>query len=262
MKTVILLPAGRQRYMEKLILQLIEEKEYFDELQIWSNCKEYTDHMYVYHLAKEHPWIKLCPKPLNKKNTTMSVVDLFLDYILESNCLYIKIDDDIVFLERDLIKKVKEFRIQNPEPPVVYVNTINNGKCAYLHQQNGLLTDFPKLSDSANNELWKSGELAYKLQKEFRKDLNACNHSKWYLKSQPINGRFSINCISWTSTSIPNIKDISGNEDEEWMTVDLPKILNKKNVLFGETVCQHFAYFPQRLLDKNIHLDSKLNELA
>lgn len=265
MKTIVVITAGRQRYMEKLILQLKEEKEYFDELQLWDNARTYSDRMYIFQLSQEYPWIKYCEKPKNcGKSIGLSSFDLFYEYILEPNCLFIKIDDDVVFLERGLINKVREFRLKNPDPPVVYVNTINNGICAYLQQNNGngLLQNFPKLELKADNQLWRSGELAYKLQKEFREDLNKLRHEKWYVKSQLIKGRFSINCISWTTESIPNIKECVGNEDEEWLTVDLPKILGKENILFGETVCQHFAYFPQRYIQNGLYLDSKLNELA
>lgn len=266
MRTILIITAGRQRYMEKLIPLIIEQKNEFNELQIWENSRHYSDKMYLHTLASKYDWIKLCLKPNNRKltNIGLSSFNLFYDYILEPNCIYIKFDDDIVYIEKELIKKVKFFRLNNPEPPIIYVNTINNGICAHLQQNNGnnLLDDFPELELKANNKLWYSPTLAYNIQSKFRKDLNNGEEHKWYVKSKPITGRFSINCISWTSDSIPNMKDCETYEDEEWLTVDLPKILNKDNIIFGETVCQHFAYFPQRNILNEFCLDSKLHELT
>lgn len=266
MKTILIIPAGRQRYMEKLIPQLVEQKEDFDELQIWENTRSYYDKMYIYDISKQYNWIKICYKPTHREvtNIGLSVFNLFYDYILEPNCIYMKIDDDIVYIEKDLIKKVKKFRLENPEPPLIYVNTVNNGVCAHLQQKNGnnLLNDFPVLDMNANNQLWRSPMLAYNIHKKFRNDINKEETNKWYVDTQKIKGRFSINFVVWTSDSIPNITECGKYEDEEWLTVDLPKILKRDNVLFGETICQHFAYFPQRTIINDLCLDSNLNELT
>lgn len=266
MKTILIIPAGRQRYMEKLIPLLVAEKEDFDELQIWDNARNYSDKMYIYKVSQQYNWIKLCSRPDHREltNIGLSVFNIFYDYILEPNCIYIKIDDDIVYIESGLIKKVKEFRLKNPDPPLIYVNTVNNGMCAHLQQKNGnkLMDDFPELSLSANNQLWYSPNLAYHIHKRFRNDLTKGEKHKWYVNSQTLKGRFSINFIVWTSDSIPNIRDCEKYEDEEWLTVDIPKILNKDNMLFGETVCQHFAYFPQRNINNGFSLDEALDELT
>ena len=58
--------------------------------------------------------------------------------------------------------------------------------------------------------------------------------------------RCSINCISWLGQEFHSFDGNVGEEEEQWLSVDKPKSINKPNIIFGEAVCAHFSFFTQR----------------
>lgn len=263
MKIVIIVVSGRKSYMNILIPQIMNQKEHFNEIRLWDNTYNYDDKMNLWELKNKYPEIQIINKPNGRYSNMGSTIDLFTNNILENNTLYIKFDDDIVYIEPLFIKKMKEFRLANPEPPVIYANTVNNGICAHYQQKNKneiLNVNYPTFENKADNLLWLSNKYAYMVQHDFKISKLQGKLNKWYIDNVTVKGRFSINAISWTNDSIPNMKDITGI-DEQWLTVDLPDILGKDNLLYGGVICQHFAYFPQRVFNNNFYLDDKLHEL-
>ena len=93
---------------------------------------------YIESLAKSETWIKIIYKDLIKiipdKGSSCRNLNLFYGDYREPSVIYIKIDDDIVFMETDFIKKLKDFRISNRNNPIVFQNIINNNYFNDIHK--------------------------------------------------------------------------------------------------------------------------------
>ena len=153
---IVVTPAGRKRYLQKLVSALEKQEKDFDEWHLWENTRNENDKKYLYELEKNYPWIKVITRNEDDKKGTNENIHKFFDYTTNSGTIYIRLDDDILWLEDNFIKNLKKFREENPQYFLVFANIVNNQKCDYIHQQIGALpSSIPELEDSCWGDLWK-----------------------------------------------------------------------------------------------------------
>ena len=58
--------------------------------------------------------------------------------------------------------------------------------------------------------------------------------------------RVSINCISWLGEEFEKFSGLVGEDEEEWLSCDKPSSISKPNVIYGDFVVVHFAFYSQR----------------
>ena len=251
MKKIIVTPAGRQRYLEILLKNLIKNKKDFNEWHLWLNTDNISDINYCKELELSFPLIKTFPLtcPLDKNN---SIYKFFVNCI-DLDSVYVRLDDDIVYLEKDFCKKLFQFRKENSDPFLVYGNVINNSCISFLHQQKKLL-NVPGLQIEYNcmGNMWKSSEAQYveKMHNEFIKEVKLKKNAEflhfedpWIFKDYE---HVSINCISWLGKTFASFDGNVGVDEERWLSCDKPKQLQTPNVVFGKAVCSHFSFYTQR----------------
>jgi hypothetical protein len=107
-KIVVVTPAGRKRYMEILIEYILREKTIIDEYQIWVNTKNEDDINYFNYLKEKYPdFITLNLNYLNNQYCgSNSNIGNFLKDSIEENTVYIRLDDDIVWMQEGFIKTI------------------------------------------------------------------------------------------------------------------------------------------------------------
>ena len=199
---------------------------------------------------------------------TNQAIHRFFDYTIDPNTVYIRLDDDIIWLDDGFIKNMKEFRLSHPEYFLVTANIINNNTIAYIQQRTGRVLRPPEMElldyDCMGN-LWESPRLAHLLHIEFAKSKRWVRYQKTgvsrigYFNYE----RFSINAICWIGGSFDNFGKIVGEDEEQWLTIYHPKKLGVPNILNGSAICQHFAFYTQRagVIDGK-SLDDRLDELS
>jgi hypothetical protein len=235
---------------------------------LWLNTTCETDIAYCKHLQKQFSWIKTFD--LTVPYAGNGSINSFFKLASDPNTIYIRLDDDIVYIEPTFIKKLVNKRKQDLLSPLIYPLIINNGNINSLMQQrNKLWANTPiTIALNAQNELFYDPKLTEKLHLDFIKDVKQNNVSKYYIPDTSFTNfyRVSINCISWYGELIGKILPIHGDE-EQFLSVTLPKQLQIPNALFGEAICAHFAFVTQReFLDKTNVLNeykliaSSLNE--
>jgi len=251
----IVTPAGRKRYLELLFKYLKKQKKDFDIWTLWINTNNQEDIDFCKKLEKENDWIKTITPQINPMGS-FSVYH-FYKYTCDPNKIYIKIDDDIVWMEQDFIKKIVRFRLENRDNFLVCANTINNAINDHMHQRFGAL-NIPEIIgyDVFDPNGWKNPSIAFKkhinlINSVVRSDLEKFKFKKIILN---IFERYSINCISWFGKDFALFNGEVDIEDEEWLTVIYPKKISKFNVIYGEVLCSHFAFFPQREYLDDINL--------
>lgn len=263
-KIVVVTPAGRKKYMEILFKYILIEKEIIDEYRIWVNTKDQVDISYFESLEENHKgFVTLDRRHIEEEDCGENTnIHRFFDLCTESNTVYIRLDDDVVWLSKNFIKNLAEFRIKNPDPFLVYPAIINNSICDYLFQNIGYFRNFDNFDyDCISSIAFTDHYIAEGKHREMLKHIEKLEHISfpitWDLRRYE---RVSINCISWLGEEFANFDGIVGRDEEAWLSVVKPEELKKPNVIMGSSICSHFAFGPQRgHLDKTNLLETYRN---
>lgn len=265
-KIVVVTPSGRNRYQKILFEYIKQNLSIIDEYRLWVNTTNPEDLLWFYKISESYDWLKLDTISNLPKIGTSAAIHHFFKGCTEENTIYIRLDDDIVFLDKDFFKNLLDFRIQYPEYFLVSANIINNAICSHLHQRAGFL-DYDKGVvgyDCMDKFGWASGEFAIFVHKTFLDNLQKNkNCIKYYFDRWIFNKyeRFSINCISWFGSDMNLLGGNIAEDEESDITMNQPKKINKYNAICGNAVCSHFAFYTQRKLLDNTDLNFLYEQL-
>jgi hypothetical protein len=267
-KTIIVTPAGRKRYLEILLNNLLKQKNDFSVWQLWLNTDNQDDIDYCKSLEQEYDWIKCYDLDIPFAGNIS--IHTFFKYTTEKDHIYIRLDDDIVYFEKDFVRKMSSFRIKNPEPFLIYANIINNAICDHIHQRIGALPhSVGQIGHSCfDNVGWQSGLVAEQKHNVFfdhmlKGTLNVYKFSpQWILKVYSPE-RCSINAISWLGSRFAEFEGKVGSDEEQWLSVDKPIADNAYNTICGDALCVHYAFYTQRdHVDACPHILNKYREIS
>lgn len=250
-KCVVVTPAGRQRYIEILYCYLKSQREQFNTWQLWLNTTVKSDIEYMRSLERENSWIQ-CVEAQWTINGNRSIGQFFR-YTVEPDTIYIRLDDDIVYLEPDFISTLYTQRLLHKEPLFVFPNIINNAIISHLHYKNNLI-DYSAGVPGYNcldKHGWKSGEFTEAIHTAFIDSIKTNTVNKWkssFTTHVPINyARVSINSIAWFGSEMEKIYHLIPPVDEEQnIAVTIPKKFKTPNLIVNTPLCAHFAFFTQR----------------
>ncbi len=249
-KVVCVTPAGRRRYM-RLLVPYVLASPVIDRYDVWINTVDKNDIEFFLQLEKKFPKIHVIPQPEGIINGVISISSFF-QFASDENTIYIRLDDDIVWLEPDFFEKLIAARIEDKTPFLVAPLIINNALCTHLLQQFGSLNYHEYLPAYATDWLlWESGRFAAKLHKWFLEKIQSSQYQQLHFGRIPIAlNRFSINAISWFGKSFQNFS-YPIIDEEEYLTVIHPAKIGASNCIDGRTIAAHYAFYPQRpYLDK------------
>lgn len=250
-KVVVNTAAGRRRYMQYLIPQVVT-CEIIDRYDIWINTNDKIDIAFFLRCAEHFPKINLVYQP-DGIVTGIRSINAFYKACQEENTIYLKLDDDIVWLEPDFFEKMIRFRINNPEYFVISPLVINNAICTYILQVEGKIKLKKYVKSLASHKiLWRSGKFASELHEWFMPMLQDGNYTKLYCGAKPIAlTRFSINSICWFGRDFTKWEGVVQGDDEEFLSNIYPTMNGRSNCFNTNCIIVHFAFYTQRkLLDK------------
>lgn len=262
-KIVVVTAAGRRRYMQYLV-PFIVSSPIVDRYDIWINTNNNADIAFFRKLAEKFSVINLVWQPERIVNG-ISSINSFYRQCIDNDTIYFKIDDDIIWMEPNLIEEMVKFRIDNPDYFLVTPLVINNSLSTYLLQiEKKILLDKYYSSTSSHPVLWGSGEFARELHMWF---LNSYLRNKTWNelhldKKEMGMTRFSINAILWYGKDLSKINGIVPGDDEEFMSCIYPSLLGKSNAWNGNTIAVHFAFFTQREVLDNARILEQYGEIC
>lgn len=244
--------AGRRRYMQWLI-PFVVASDIIDRYDIWVNTHDSVDIEFFKRIAAAFPKVQLVWQPDGIVCGNNSI-NAFYRQCTEEQTIYIKLDDDIVWMEPDLIEKMVRFRVEHPEYFLVSPLVINNSLSTYLLQVHGKLKlDKYYQAMATHPVFWKSGEFATQLHHWFlQTQLKTGRYAALHVGPQPMGmTRFSINCILWFGSEMKKMNGEVPGDDEEYLSSIYPTRHGLANCWNGDALAAHFAFFPQReQLDK------------
>jgi hypothetical protein len=251
MKKIIVTPAGRKRYLEILLKNLNKCRDEFDEWIIWVNTDNKEDIDYIEELPKLYDYINLqySEIPVDPNGSHTATICKFFKKCIDEDSVYLRLDDDVVFIEKDSIKKLFDFRIENEQYFLVFGNILNNALITNLYQQRNILTNLPPVTYNCEDENgWRSGNFAIDLHNIFLSKASENKAQDFFMDNWELSNfeRCSINAISWLGKTFKTFNGEVGDAEEIWLSSDKPKELNMPNIIFGESLFSHYAFSPQR----------------
>jgi hypothetical protein len=250
-RRVVVTPAGRRRYLYLLARHLDAQKHAFDEWHLWVNTSDAADIEYMHRLAQVRPWIRVVTVPGSDPGEGNLNIHRFFPTAADPGTSYVRLDDDVVYLDPAFLDTLFAYREAHPEPFLVYANIINNAVVSHLHQRAGLIkTALGQCGYACMDELgWKNPLFAHDVHASFIGDAANGRIDAWkHFGAHALAAyeRVSINAISWLGARFAEFGGAVGRDEELWLSVDAPRSFGTPNVIIADAVCVHYAFHTQR----------------
>lgn len=251
-------PAGRRRYLRLLIPYVLSCPE-VDRYDLWINTPDAADIAFMEAVAGIDKRIHLVPLPEGKEPGP-AAISAFWPSAAEADTLYVRFDDDVVWLDPNFFDTLLAFRLGHPEYFTVAPLVINNAMSTYILQTfRKIRTSRPVGPDRFDPIGWINPTLAHSLHAFFQDLVAAGGVARLGCGRVPLSGNcFSINCISWFGRDFASAGGrIPEREDEEAAaSCTLALRAGRINAVETAAVAAHFAFFTQRdLMDRSGLLD-------
>lgn len=248
-RVVVVTPAGRRRYLRHLHAHLLRQRQDFAEWHLWLNTTDPEDQDYMVQLQRRNAsWVRLVTggrdtAPLEGNAN----IHRFFAKARDPDTLYIRLDDDVVFLDDDFVRRLAAARLQHLEPLLVFAHIVNNGVVAAREQAAGLLPSVPVTLDGlVMGNAWKSAALAANIHADFLAAARAGDLERWRtaFEAERVPQRVSINAVAFLGRDMAHVE--VDPDEEEFLTTVLPARLGRPNLLLPAPLCAHYAYYTQR----------------
>jgi hypothetical protein len=259
-KIIVVTPAGRARYLTLLSSFIVSDPSVY-KWQLWDNCRDPRDREFINELATKNPKVEIV-KLQNSKGDNRSI-NQYYSTLSDPEAFYIKMDDDIVFIDRGFFERFLS-KAEKQRGTAVWFSplVINNAICTWLLKYAGNVKIAQSISCQANDPIsWKSPEFCEHLHKLFLTIVSDKKLDKIRLADFTVSlSRFSINCIGFFGNDRAKLGDVFcplGVDDEEYISAVLPMKAGLPGRVIGSEIISHFSYFTQEkhLLRTNILSD-------
>ena len=265
-RVVAFTPVGRKRYMDLLAGFLKREHDagHVDKWLLFNNAYLPEDSTYADQLAAQWDWVEVLREHGIAHTISESASDpfkwsrpenisLFYKYMNEpDDTVYLRFDDDIVYIAENCIERWVRYRIEHPEPFAVFPTIINNVRTSYHMQQQGIVPEWGIKNDMYDKVAWKNLRYVHFLHE---KALTAIERGTlvedFTIKSEFFGasaegweaGHISINAFAVFAKDLHACR--VAHDEEGYLSLHRPKALGRPNARCGDAVLIHFAYHTQ-----------------
>jgi hypothetical protein len=188
----------------------------------------------------------------------------------DPDTIYLRLDDDVVYLHEDAIENLVRARIDMPAPVAVFPIIINNAICSHFLQLCGKI---PMEWGAVNAYCmdptgWANGPFAVKLHEMLLEKIEQGDVESLYLYQdfplQP-GTQFSVSCFASRGedyAALPQPGVLVPDEEESWHTIHQPVAKGVPNILRGNALVSHWSFFPQHPFLNATDLLDRYRELA
>lgn len=271
-KIVPFIPAGRKERMSVLVNYLLKFKgKPIDQVYLWRNTQNSDDLAYINSL--ESDYFKIFdvtqdgevwndPKQLNTGK--------YYKYTTDPNTIYIRFDDDIVYVDDKYFKNMLDFRIDNPQYFLVFGNIWNNAIISYIQQRMGRISPEKGVVEKEfcmDQTGWRDPNFAEHIHNILKDKIENRKTADLYFDRWELHNahRFSISNFSFFGRDFAefqgkvrfpdeicdvnhtvNGKDYHQLDEEIWLCEYYPALKKKLNVICGSALVCHFSFLFQR----------------
>jgi hypothetical protein len=223
------------------------------------------DIVYAHDLEAAHEFIHIKERPTEcpalypiQRNT-----GYFYRYMTDPDTIYIRLDDDIVYIHPAAIARLARARMQQDVTTICSALIWNNAICTHFLQNQPVPGDPTKTTVprewgevrlfcmDANG--WANGEFAVKLHGLLLDRLEADEPVDDLFLYQdymiPVGTQFSVSCFASSGTLYAGLPHgpgvLSPDEEESWHTIYRPAQVGAPNVIIGNALVSHYSFGPQ-----------------
>lgn len=255
-KVCAVTPAGRSKHLAILKKYIYKEMEngLIDHWQLWKNTGVQDDVLYLESMVAENDKVEIIDLGLNEYSAFN--IHKFYPYTVDDDTVYLRFDDDIIWIGGGTCAQLVKTRLDNPEPFMVSANIVNNTLMGWIHQTIGALsTKFGVISyqrfdmTAHTNEAY--AELVHKtfMEKYESGTLKDYEFPLWRMNNYD---SFSICCFAYFGT---DLQPIDTTDEELWISETRPRATGRPNLIDGKALVVHYGYHTQRtLLDQKQYI--------
>lgn len=245
-RIIAVTPAGRRAYLELLTHYILRDRN-IAEWHVWDNCRDVHDRAYVDSLEKKSGRIRILRR--EGANGSNRSINGFYAACTDPGAFYIKMDDDIVYLEENTASALLDAAVAEKGSHLWWSPlVVNNALCSWLLQQHGLLDTDRELTAQASCPTgWKDPWFAAMLHRAFLTMLSRGQRIR-LPKSTVSLSRYSINCIGFFGEDVVRYGPLFCPDhvsDEEWISAALPLRTGRFGRIVGETCVAHYSFYTQ-----------------
>jgi len=262
-RVVCVTPAGRRRYM-KLLAPLVLASDLVDRYDIWVNTGDAGDLAFLEALAQIDDRVRLVPLP-DGTEPGMGAICEFFRVAQDEDTLYVRLDDDVVWLDPGFFETLLTFRIAHPRYFLVMPLIINNALCSSLLQSCGKIRSSRFIGTACMDPIgWRDAGFAVQLHRMFLDLIRRGETHRLHCGPREIAlNRFSINALCWFGRDMAAIGGEVRPAEEEDLSNIIPTRLGRANCFCTDTIAAHFAFYVQRgVLDRSDVLEQYAALLA
>lgn len=254
-RIVAVVPAGRRVSMEILMLHLLRNRYVIDEVQLWDNVppEQPDDRRWLYTLPKVFgDWVNLIedgkpkPWPANRRQIARFWVNC-----QDSDTLYFRFDDDIVYIHPGYFETLARHRL-NLVPFLVFPQIWMSGLANYVNQHNREMfgTDYGAVPAFVYDNITSTvnvrfAEYVHRVLIE-KIDAGEANSLLWVNPmTLDVGQLISINAFCLRGEDFARFHGQVEPNEEGFIASDLPKKYQRPNVICGDALVSHFAFWAQ-----------------
>lgn len=203
---------------------------------------------YLYELEKTYSWIKVIDLPDSNPCEKNYNIHRFFRTCINEDTIYIGLDDDIVWLDKNFIKNLYQARIDYPDYFLVFPQIVNNGIIAHLQQKFNVFKYPDHIDYACLGNLWKEPSRAISLHEQFLDAIETSTIDQWRMCFDKWvvddYDRVSINSFAFFGKKF---REINVDPDEEhWLACVYPRFISMKNIIIGYPICVHYSFYTQK----------------
>ena len=268
-RIVVVVPAGRRRYLELQLVHVLRCRGFVDEYRYWLNTLVVEDIEYMESVVGLYGGFATLDRRADERMGLENIC-MFFRGCVDSGTIYVRLDDDVVWFEEGALERLLDFRIDNPRYFLVHGNVVNNSVCDHLHQRMGVYdlvighdldcrVEYRCVGNGTNDPV-----LAVIKHNTFLGNVRAGGLERYKFGSWVLFyfERVSINCICWFGSEFVCFSGVVGREEEQWLSCDKPADLGRFNCVCGSALFSHFAFHTQREVVDRTNLLERYRSLA
>jgi len=272
-KVVVWIPYGREQTVSILFNYLYANKDIVDEVWLCMNTdpEQESDRKYAEQLARDNPnFVKLKHYKGKRLEPKQLNTGKFYTQMIDPNTIYIRMDDDMVYIHDDYFKNMLNYRIDNPQHFITFGQIWNNSIISYLQQQvyKNISEDFGvvKQAFAMDPIAWMSPTFAEHIHNLLIERIENKTVDKLFFDEYVLQEpkRFSVGNFAHFGKEFAKFGgDLKGAEEEQWLTEVHTKETGVRNSVCGNALIAHWAFFAQRPhLENNTDLLDKYRSIS
>jgi hypothetical protein len=253
-------PWGRRKTTEILFEYLRRDHAVgvVDEYWIYINVGpgQESDVEYAHELAEQYDWVHIKERPADCPQLTpiQRNTGFAYRYMTDPDSIYIRLDDDIVYIHPAAIARLARAKIQQPHTMACFALIWNNAICTHFLQAMNIVPrewgEVRPYCMDANG--WANGEFAVKMHHLLLDAIERDTVNDLYLYQDvglQLGQQFSVSCFASAGKDYAALPHGPGvlvpDEEESWHTIHRTQATGSPNVIIGNALVSHYSFGPQ-----------------